>query len=320
MNGARAEVPLPGWFRRLLARLVRLRLRLGPLSIGMTEGGWILAASVAGAWAAAASSGNNLLVLAAALGTGLLAAALAESGRLLARAPARALAGVWLVEPGRAVERVLPRLGTPARIRVSLPARVQAELLDDGRGARLRLAAPPDAPRGVHRLAEIALETDSPAGVFVLALRRPVRLELVIPPRPLPPAALPPVAQAGTDFDDLRRYAPGDALARVHWRRAAGRAPEHWLVKRFAGDAAAASQALTVDLRRHGKPAEALEALLGAAWHLVRTGGVRRLRAGARAADVAGHPLPAARLLAEARAEDAPPPVVEGRLLSLGTG
>lgn len=317
MNAARAEVPLPPWFRHLLGWLVQRRWRWGSLRLGLTEGGWILAGSVLGAWAAAISSGNNLLVLAAALGSGVLLAALVETLRLMRRVSADGLCGSWLVEPGQTIERPLASLGMPARLFVRASIPVQMEIRDDGVQALLRLAVPAQAPRGVYFLKGGVLVTSSPAGVFVVERVLAEATEIVIPPMPHPLPEGVQRAQDGMSFEDLRRYAPGDALARVHWRRAAGRAPEHWLVKHFAEEAQAAATALTVDLRLHGHPASALEALLGAAWAEVRKGRLRRLRVGARTAELQGGILSAARLLARARPEQTPPPVVEGRLLSL---
>ncbi len=317
MNGTRAEVPLPFWVRRLLAWLVRLRLRLGGLEMGLTEAGWIFAGSVAGAWAAATSSGNNLLVLAAALGTGVLIAAFVEGLRMLRAVPTGSLAGTWLVPPASAQTRPLARLPAPGRVQIKMPKGLHAEIVDDGTRAWLSLRAAPAAPRGVYRLRSLICTTAAPAGIFVLARTLPARLEIVVPPGMRAPALHPLRARFGMDFEDLQRYAPGEPLARVHWRRAAGRAPEQWLVKRFHDEELTEDAALTVDLRLHGKSPEDLEALLAEAWALVQRPGMRRIRVGEKAAELGQGILPAARLLAQARAQNAPPPVVEGRLLSL---
>jgi uncharacterized protein (DUF58 family) len=98
-----------------------------------------------------------------------------------------------------------------------------------GSNARVRLSVPA-AQRGSLRPTPLTVFSDYPLGLFRAVCRRPVDMQCLVFPRPLPgKSALTPDAsdgsadqthrRAGTDdFRSLRPYAVGDALQHISWK------------------------------------------------------------------------------------------------------
>jgi uncharacterized protein (DUF58 family) len=93
----------------------------------------------------------------------------------------------------------------------------------------------PGLPRGIHRVARVAVGSRFPFGLFQVTRWLPVSFELVTHPAPLEEraaaacragdgelaAAL--VNQRGTDLASLRAFRPGDAVSDLHWKATARR-------------------------------------------------------------------------------------------------
>ncbi len=277
-----ADLALPGWLLRWLDRWVRLQIPLGRRwTLGFTRPGLMFTAALAGVWAAAFYSGNNLLYLAGSMLVAVAVAALLRARRMLREASA--------LLPG-----ALPWLtaGETHFWRKELPApRSDAGILSvhllvaDGGGEALVLygrwePASTGEPagrmrwqgsfceprRGVRRFDTAILTTEAPIGLYRLSLARPASRTLVTLPQPLAwnwPGRVGERGggREGDEWTDLRAYQAGDPLSRVHWRKAFGE-PRDWSVKRFGSSLAEASDTLAVDLRAEG---EALERMLGRA-------------------------------------------------------
>lgn len=104
---------------------------------------------------------------------------------------------------------------------------------------------PVPAPRrGLIDLPRITLETRFPLGLIRTWAYLEPAMQGIVYPRPATEAPPPPGHGAGDqararvpgdeDFDDLRRYRPGDPLAHVAWKAAARQAEAPLLTKQFA--------------------------------------------------------------------------------------
>jgi len=333
-----ADLKLPAWLLGALNTLIRMHVPIFPgWRLGFTRPGIIFVAGLAGVWAAAFYSGNNLLYLCAAMMLSLLLVALLQSAYLLHHLPAPALP---LLEAGETtVMRHESTLFTAAvcSATVSVACAAGGESLQlnarcHGRSlrwnARLRVGR-----RGLFICREMLLNTAAPLGMFVLCCKRSVSIELLV--LPVPVAWVQGAAsgdgsedlRAGDEWHDLRAYVAGDSPRRVHWRKAQGE-PATWSVKRFsAARDAQVNRCLRVDLRLPpGRPESDFERLLGQAWFWVKQWG--DLPAGDQSVelivgrerfdlgDTVRYEL-ALRALAGAQVAVEPPAGEEGLLLSL---
>ena len=249
----------------------------------MTRPGIVYTAAWLGVWAAAFYSGNNLLYLCGAMLTAIMVAALLLSARLLRQLPELSLP---LLQAGdvTVVRQSLPgRIDAAAVLAISwsnaagdfaLSARCTPE------GSQLFGRLRPEH-RGWFERHMLLLSTAAPLGLYEVSLRRQQGGEMaVLPaPQPWPMASHSPLAaiqtrqflHEGDEWFDLRGYVPGDALSRIHWRKAAGDW-QRWIVKRFhMPEAGEEELLLRVDLRLPaGREVAEFESLLGRAWFWVR--------------------------------------------------
>jgi len=133
--------------------------------------------------------------------------------------------------------------------------------------------------RGLFRIAAMELATSAPIGLFVLSCVRRSPFEMTVLPAPAPWTKTVPGLSCsgdialleGDQWHDLRAYVPGDALARVHWRKADGDI-SNWVVKRFGSHAHSENDTLLrVDLRQPQDADEAaFEQLLGRVYSWVQ--------------------------------------------------
>ncbi len=289
-------------------------------------------------WAAAAVySGNNLLYLCAAMLAALALLGVIHGVRMLARAPdvARWMPGFATAGRPFALRAVFPCAQAHG------PARLVCRWSDDG--AKVRVGAYldggravlegmlPAMARGVHVFDSPWLETAAPLGLWRLE-RRAAGAEwawAVLPAPEVLPAAWHAalasgsgaLAGEGDEWRDLRAYAPGDPLARVHWRKSAGAGLAEtpaWLVKRFGAGPEPWADTLVVDLRAPAGPA--FERVLGQArgWVEEERGAwlvLGRKRFDLRDADGLRQAL---RAIAAARPEARPPAEARGFVLRAG--
>ncbi len=281
-----ADLKLPAWLLRLLDALIRLRVPVVPdWRLGMTRPGVMFSAALTGIWAAAFYSANNLLYLCGAVMLALLLAAVSQAAWLLRTFPA--LQGALPILQAGQVTALRQRL--VGRDSASLTMSAIVDISWPHGGDRCALAGrcenrqislhgrlhPPR--RGLFSITDWQTGTSAPLGLFVLTRIRHDPLELIVLPAAqawisgsAPASAClsntDPVSGEGDQWRDLRAYAPGDALARVHWRKADGDI-RNWVVKRFGSAVHDTGRLLLrVDLRMPtGMDDAAFEQLLGRA-------------------------------------------------------
>lgn len=330
-----ADLKLPRGLIRLLDWLVRIEIPIGRRwRFGMTRPGAMLAGVLFGLWAAAFYSGNNLLYLCGAMLTALPAASIWQTVRLLKKTPELSIclpsftvAGEPFVFrhelPGVAVSSALVEIGWHAGSdKLDMQLRMESPILISGVLRHER--------RGMVQLDKQELSTSAPLGLWRLNMVRSEPATWAVLPKPVPWLAAGLVDGSrsrpfeGDELRDLRSYIPGDALSRIHWRKAASDMTR-WTVKRFEQhEAQSIVELLRVDLRLPGTiPADQFELLLGRAWHWIETrlqgGGSFRVILGQHHFDPA---LPAQResmimALAAAVPQGMPPDGAGGTLLSL---
>jgi len=327
-----ADLRLPGWLLRFLDALIRLRLPLGPgLRIGMTRPGVLLTAAVLGIWMAAFYSGNNLLYLCGAMLTALAGAAVVRGLQLLRALPALTAFPFPRFEAGETgiLRELLPHDdGMAAVLDVDLVCpgtQTEMQLRAESQQLTLQGRLKPER-RGVLRAGQERISTAAPLGLYRLTLTRESAVQLVCMPTTVAWTDAGQFArrlQEGDEWRDLRAYATGDPLGRVHWRKATME-PKEWSVKRFARhESGEADETLTVDLRLPGgMPESAFDILLGKAWFWLQTRYAGRLVIGRQHFDLGD---PAAReraMLALAGADPGhhPPAYTGGLRLSLVEG
>ncbi len=283
-----ADLKLPPWLLGLLDGLIRLHLPLAPhWRIAMTRPGVMFIAALVSIWAAAFYSGNNLLYLCGAVMTVLMLAAVAQAIYLLQSLPDLQTA-IPMLEAGQvtALRHEVPvRSNAVMNISAIVDIRwrhagsafalagrcSQRQIRLDGRLKPLR--------RGLFRIAAMELATSAPIGLFVLSCVRRSPFEMTVLPAPAPWTKTVPGLSCsgdialleGDQWHDLRAYVPGDALARVHWRKADGDI-SNWVVKRFGSHAHSENDTLLrVDLRQPQDADEAaFEQLLGRVYSWVQ--------------------------------------------------
>jgi uncharacterized protein (DUF58 family) len=334
-----ADLRLPHWLLRLLDAAIRLRLPLAHgWRVGVTRPGVLLIAATFGVWGAAFYSANNLLYLCAAMLTALAAAAFWQGMGILRDVPVMADALPAWAEAGAPVVVHRP-LSAAARMPALVELQwqgahaVQMQWRSDGQASQLegRWLAP---GRGLYRFEAQKLGTAAPLGIWQFEQQRRDAASLMVMPKPVPWADSRGQSsdamrwQEGDEWHDLRSYVPGDALARVHWRKAASNMND-WTVKRFMQPEDEIGQHhLRIDLRLpEGKGESAFERLLGMAWYWLES----RMKSGDRHSQLTigqqqfdcsseGGCLAAMRAIAAAEPESARPAGNGGILLSLVEG
>ena len=332
-----ADLRLPPWLIRLLDRLIGLSVPLGRnWQLAMTRPGIIYTVAWFGVWAAAFYSGNNLLYLCGAMLTAIMAAALFQAVRLLQQFPGLELPLLQAGDVTVIRQKFLGSVDAAAVLELSWsnPAgdfSLIARYAPVGNQLVGRLRP---ARRGIFAPQQLRLSTAAPLGLYELSLSRESEGEMAVLPVPEPWAvasqASPATAETaqplreGDEWFDLRGYVPGDALSRIHWRKAAGDW-QRWVVKRFQmPEEGREAPLLRVDLRLPaGRGETDFESLLGRAWFWVRQAGEEgRLILGQQAFELADSRQYRQALLALAAAapESAPAAGSGGLLLSLAEG
>ncbi len=279
-----ADLRLPGWLLRLFDALIRVHVPLAPgWRIAMTRSGVMVVLAMLGVWAAALYSGNNLLYLCGAMLTGLVAAVVLQGAALLRSIPAPADMALPVLEAGQVhvLRKHFPlTAGAAAMVDISWP-------FGDGRfdlqgrcsGNRVLISGRLRTDRrGVFALEKACLSSEAPLGLLKLSKYSASACNVYVLPAAVPWQAEPAAGaqdaalRDGDEWRDLRAYVPGDALARVHWRKVAAHAQVNsrdWSVKRFATDQSALKSAhLCVDLTLPEQAdASDFERLLGKAWY-----------------------------------------------------
>jgi len=246
----------------------------------MTRPGVLLIAVLVGLWLAAFYSGNNLLYLCGAMLSALVLASIWKGVRLLTSVPP--LAGLFPLSTQAGDSYVLrvpihQRSSGVALIdlkwfcseqSVALQIRMEESYLLTG---RLR-----SEKRALLQLDRQLLTTTAPLGLWKISRWRLESKSWAILPKPMAWAEprFGGGRQArpfeGDELRDLRGYVPGDALSRIHWRKAAIDVNQ-WSVKRFEQHEAESDiNQLRVDLRLPDSAGEqSFEELLSRAWYWV---------------------------------------------------
>ncbi len=276
-----SDLRLPHWLLRLLDGVVRLEMPIAPgWRLGMTRPGVLLAGVLSGLWLAAFYSGNNLLYLCGAMLSALVLVSIWQGIRLLKSVPPLADLFPSSIQAGEPfVLRVpLQQQSTSTgvvdlqwfcdQMDVAMQIRLESASLLTGRlwGER----------RSLLHLDRQLLTTTAPLGLWKLSSWRQESKAWAILPRPMAWAEsrfggsrhATPVE--GDELRDLRGYVPGDALSRIHWRKASLEM-DQWSVKRFEQhDQEVDAHMLRVDLRLPDSvAAQSFEQLLGRAWYWV---------------------------------------------------
>lgn len=246
--------------------------------MAMTRPGVILVAVLTGLWLAAFYSGNNLLYLCGAMLTALVFASIWQGVRLLKTVPSLATAFPSSTEAGESfvLRAPLPQpvfsigmvdvLWYDDDVEVPLQLRLENSSLLTG---RLRAEK-----RSLIHLYKQRLSTEAPLGLWRISrLRDESRAWAVLPKSVAWAEAYAGNAQhakyfEGDELRDLRGYVPGDAISRIHWRKAALEVNQ-WSVKQFEQhEQRGETSRLRVDLRLPPSASEeSFEALLGRAWY-----------------------------------------------------
>lgn len=277
-----SDLKLPDWLLHFLERLIAIRL---PVSVGwrlgFTRPGVIFTAALIGVWAAALYSGNNLLYLCGAMISAITIVSIIQLVFLVRGLP-NPIARMPLLEQNsvtvlreqmplqRSVSAIIGISGSCGVTPLNLVGRCENHTFT------LIGRIKPDQ-RGVFRCHHLQLSSSAPLGLFQLIQQRQEIDELVVMPEPvewqLDSFTL---MRSGADLTDgdewegLRAYAAGDALSKIHWRKATADSG-NWKVKRFSSSAGQPDNALLrVDLRvKGGSTHAAFELLLGRVWFWV---------------------------------------------------
>ena len=278
-----ADLRLPPWLIHTLDMLVSVRIPL-PRGwfIGITRAGAMMVASTLGVWASAFYSANNLLYLCGAILLMMMLGALWQGVRILHALPDITPAMPrWLEAESPLIlhQKTDHTTGLVAQIDI-IAEHWSLQWWSGGQHAHLsgRLQYP---QRGILASNKLRCVTSAPIGMWQLVCPLSVSVQIpVLPVRvPLPVQSplhmnktSPNAQQNGDDFEELRSYSPGDAIARIHWRKA-GEEPKNWRVKHFSYPLQDQPSAdLIVDLRRPSHCAEQdFERLLGMAWQWIST-------------------------------------------------
>ena len=333
-----ADLRLPHWLLNLFDFTSRIRVPIWRgWRLGFTRPGILYMSALFGVWAASLYSGNNLLYLCGAMILMLAIAGVSRGISLLRRLPK--LSGLlpfdFEAESVYAIrERIACNWPHAAVIEVVwIPeaggdeTHLQLRVSDEEALLRGRLEIP---RRGVYAFLRQRLVTEAPLGMWRLEWSREEDAwQQVVLPRPSYRLAAAGsglqsnVPQEGDEWRDLRQYAFGDPLSRIHWRKSVSfSAQTDWTVKRFGTmQSAGRSQLLRVDLRMPEGMRRAFEAMLAEAygWMLSMAGEDARIVIGRREfrlSDADEH-VAALMALASAVPELQPPIGDGGQLLSI---
>lgn len=276
-----ADLRLPPWLLRSLDALIRIEVPLAPKwRLGMTRPGVLLAGVLIGLWLAAFYSGNNLLYLCGAMLSALVFASIWQGVRLLKSVPQLAEFIPSATEAGDSYALHMPMPSGSAGIGIvdvqwfgekqAVPLQMR---LEDSAQLTGRLRA--DMRALVH-LDRQRLTTAAPLGVWKISRWRHESRTWAVLPRAVAWAEnISGNSQLsrpyeGDELRDLRSYVPGDALSRIHWRKAAS-AASHWTVKRFEQhEPEIDTRKIRIDLRLpDSAETELFEAMLGRAWYWI---------------------------------------------------
>jgi len=246
----------------------------------MTRPGVLLAGVLAGLWLAAFYSGNNLLYLCGAMLCALVFVSIWQGVRLLKSVPP--IAGLFpsSIQAGEPFV-----LRVPLQQQSTLTGLVDLRWFCDRQDVPLQIRLENDSlltgrlwseRRSLLHLNRQLLITTAPLGLWKLSCWRQESKAWAILPKPLPWAESRfggnrhNTPFEGDELRDLRGYVPGDALSRIHWRKAALEVNQ-WSVKRFEQhDQEADASTLRVDLRLPDlAAAQSFENLLGKAWYWI---------------------------------------------------
>jgi len=277
-----ADLRLPPWLLRFLDWLITLRLPIGKhWQVGMTRAGVIMLFTLLGLWSAALYSANNLLYLCGGMITALAITALWQGIAMLKHLPL--------------ISKTLPstlEVASPYIFRKELhhPSHHSALIQINYFDSRGRQSNPFQAriteqtvsisgkitstKRGVFQYVQQQLSTSAPLGLWALTYQRHDIADYLVLPKKI--TWLPAYGSSdhlsnqyieGDEYHDLRAYSPGDAVARIHWRKSTLE-PNTWRIKRFQQSTGEQQQTtLIVDLRvPSNQHTDAFERLLGMAY------------------------------------------------------
>jgi len=329
-----ADLRLPPWILRFLNLLVALRIPIGKKwRIGMTRAGALMFFSLFGLWAAALYSANNLLYLCGGMLSAITISALWQGIYILRQSPKFASSLPSFVETNSPV--ILRQKNSTA---IHIPGLIhihwqQANLHLDARLSSHTcslMAQLHSGKRANISLKQQTLTTSAPLGLWELEYQRQDQGIWTILPKPV--AWLNAQASSfnaeqhyleGDEYHDLRAYMPGDAVARIHWRKSTLE-PSTWRIKRFTQpEQQPHDMHLRVDLRLpEAQPHTAFERLLGMAWHWLKSqpeNSRAHMIIGQQQFHLSkqGQTLAAIRALAASTPESIEPLQGEGMLLSL---
>jgi len=277
-----ADLKLPPWILRLLDMLISIRIPVGKTwHVGMTRAGALMFFSLLGLWAAALYSGNNLLYLCGGMLSAIAMTALWQGVHTLHQSPKFGSYLPSFVEKNSPIilrQKLTTTIQTSALIHIVWS---QAGLQLNARLSSYTctlMAQLHSQQRTCITLDQQKLTTSAPLGLWELEYQRYDKAMWIVLPKPV--AWLNAQAAAfsteqhhleGDEYHDLRAYMPGDAVARIHWRKATLE-PSTWRIKRFAQpEQQPHDMHLRVDLRLPAlQSLAAFERLLGMAWHWLK--------------------------------------------------
>ena len=258
----------------------------------MTRPGVLLVGVLIGLWLAAFYSGNNLLYLCGAMLSALALASIWQGVRLLKGVPPLAAVFPSSTEAGEPYILRAP-LSQPSLsigmvdvlwydddVEVPLQLRLENASLVTG---RLRAEK-----RSLIHLNRQCLTTEAPLGLWRTSRLRDEPRTWAVLPKSVSWVEARSGSSAqhakyfeGDELRDLRGYVPGDAISRIHWRKASLEVSQ-WSVKQFEQhEQTGETSKLRVDLRLpQSASEESFEVLLGRAWYWVEghlIGGKKRL-------------------------------------------
>lgn len=282
-----ADLHLPNWLLNLLNALVRIRLPLWKhWAVNVTRPGAMMFSSLAGVWAAALYSANNLLYLCGCMLLLIALGAMIQGIRLLKQTPELSAAFPSFLEAGSptVLRQTTPSHGEQSGIvdihmntaSINNTDTVQLHWWCSTNETQLR-GRLQISQRCYLQTTRLELSSSAPLGLWNIHYRKNENIQLAVVPkavawldkhRSISNTQYSTSRQDGDEFNELREYVTGDNLARIHWRKA-GIETSSWRVKQFnqSSSMQTAQHSLCVDLRL---PAEldtpSFERLLGMCW------------------------------------------------------